>query len=944
VISQDPKSILTTPQGKPSASGNALNGDRSITPFFIVGLGRSGTTLLSRMLDANSALAVFPETWCYVILDRLGCLRGFQDPWQYRLFLQHVWDNLRLYNDPAARVWAEEAAKRPSYVGPTAPILESLGRAYAEAQGAQMWGEKTPGHILWLPHIHHLFPKAKVIVTVRDPRDVLVSYDDRWGGGRRDTAFLMDTAALVRYYLRRFFDEPGFPSGQFFLVKYEELTSRPVPLLKKLCEFLEVDFQPGMVEFYEHSGNWITTPEAKHHALLSKPATAERVGRYRTALTSEQISLVDKFLAVEMQSLGYAADRGEGSDSEQRKDAGAVERAHRQYARMQAGVFRERFRRRGKLVLRSYKHLGRALALLPARRVASTSQEWLEKAASTRQGQGEQLVRSMGPTPDEQMLGVKSANDEPEREQPPDDRENPGTVMESAKFRQRMGQISQHSAVFFVGTMFTGLAGYLFKVYLARMIGAHALGVYALGMTIVAFLGVFNGLGLSQSAVRFVALYTATGASNQLRGFLLRALTLLLCMNIVLAIGVVMVGPWVAEHVYHTVELKRYFPLFSLIMLLGALTSYGGQVLQGYKDVSRRTVITNFIGTPLVILLTIVFLLLGWGLWGYIFAQVVGALVVLGLLVIVVWKLTPPEVFQQTGPLPPLGAQVVSFGGAALGISLLEFLLGQTDKILIGFYINARELGIYAVAMAIVAFVPIALQSVNQIFSPTIADLHSRGEQQLLGRLFQTLTKWIFAFTLPLATVVIVFAKPLMGIFGTDFLEGWPVLVVGVLGQLINCGTGSVGYLLLMSGNQKRLIKVQATMAVVIILLNLVAIPRWGIVGAAFAAAITMVLSNAWYLREVKTALGMLPFNRSYLKLVLPCIAMASATVAVRILWTSWTHTRFDVAFILGGLMVAYAVFFGAALSHGLDADDRIVGRAVWSKLRGSFRRGEASS
>ena len=82
--------------------------------------------------------------------------------------------------------------------GPTAAILERFGGAYAKAKGARIWGEKTPGHILWLPSMQALFPKAKVIVTVRDPRDVIVSYDDRWGGGRRENAFLMNTAALIR--------------------------------------------------------------------------------------------------------------------------------------------------------------------------------------------------------------------------------------------------------------------------------------------------------------------------------------------------------------------------------------------------------------------------------------------------------------------------------------------------------------------------------------------------------------------------------------------------------------------------------------------------------------------------------------------------------------------------------------------------------------------------
>ncbi|PYX92411.1 MAG: hypothetical protein DMG71_18050, partial [Acidobacteria bacterium] len=107
-----------------------------------------------------------------------------------------------------------------------------------------------------------------------------------------------------------------------------------------------------------------------------------------------------------------------------------------------------------------------------------------------------------------------------------------------------------------------------------------------------------------------------------------------------------------------------------------------------------------------------------------------------------------------------MDSEVVAFSSSVLGIGILEFCLAQADKVLIGYYLNAREVGIYAIAAAVVGFVPIALQSVNQIFSPTIADLHGRGERELLQRLFQTLTKWILGLTLPLATFVIIFAAP----------------------------------------------------------------------------------------------------------------------------------------------------------------------------------------
>jgi O-antigen/teichoic acid export membrane protein len=499
-----------------------------------------------------------------------------------------------------------------------------------------------------------------------------------------------------------------------------------------------------------------------------------------------------------------------------------------------------------------------------------------------------------------------------------------------------MGQISRHSAAFFAGTVFTAAAGYLFKIYLARRLGPEALGIYALGMTITALMGLLNGPGLHQASVRFVATYVANGKSEHLRSFLIRSTGFLLATDIVLSSSVLVVGPWIAEHFYHTKALKPYLWLFALIMFFGALAAFFGQVLQGYKDVMNRTGIANFVGTPLVMSLTIILIAFGMGLWGYIFAQVVSGAVVLMLLLRMVWKLTPPPARRITGPLLPLEKEVLSFSTTVFGIGMLEFLLAQVDKVLIGFYINVREVGIYAVMTALVAFVPIALQSVNQIFTPMIADLHSRGDLALLGRLFQTLTKWVLAFTLPLATVLVVFAKPVVAMFGANFVEGWPVLVIGVLGQLVNCGTGSVGYLLLMSGNQRRLIKIQATMAIVMILINIIAIPRWGIIGAATATAVATIGTNLWSLREVRSALGVSPYNRGYLRIVPAAVAMVISTLLLRHVDSSG---QLNGLFILRDTVCVYLLFIVIALAAGLDSDDRVVATAIWRRLRDNVQR-----
>ncbi|HEY6337923.1 MAG TPA: flippase [Candidatus Sulfotelmatobacter sp.] len=502
---------------------------------------------------------------------------------------------------------------------------------------------------------------------------------------------------------------------------------------------------------------------------------------------------------------------------------------------------------------------------------------------------------------------------------------------QTQQFRSQVGQISRQSSVFFAGTIFTAALGYVFKVYLARVLGPEALGIFALGSTLIGFLGVFNALGLPQSAVRFVASYCAAGTFDRLHSLLWRGSRILLAANLFFAAILLIAGRWVALRFYHSAALVQYLPWFALIMLFSVFSGFYGKILAGYKDLRRRTLIVNFIGSPLTMLLAVFLISSGMGLRGYLTAQILSAVVVTALLLFAVRELTPAPARYSSQSTTGVEKEVWTFSTAMLGIGFLEFLLSQVDKIALGFYRGPREVGIYSVAAALVVYVPLVLSSINQIFSPMIADLHTRGDHALLARLFQSLTKWVIGLTLPLACVVIVFARPLMRIFGSNFEAGWPILAIGTAAQLVNCGVGSVGYLLLMSGNEKRLIKVQAVMVTVMLGLNVALVPWLGGVGAAIAAAVTNVGINVWNLLEVRSALGLSPYNRSYIRLVVPTMAMLAAIVLLRVSSGVFGHDWLAAAV---AFLFAYGVFAAAVLALGLDADDRLIATAIWSRLR----------
>jgi O-antigen/teichoic acid export membrane protein len=499
------------------------------------------------------------------------------------------------------------------------------------------------------------------------------------------------------------------------------------------------------------------------------------------------------------------------------------------------------------------------------------------------------------------------------------------------QFRSQVGHISRHSGVFFAGTIFTAGLGYLFKVYLARVLGAEALGIYALGMTLVGFAGTFNSLGLGESAVRFAAVYRASGKLEQLRALLWRGPAILLAANIVFAGIFLAFGGTIARSFYHSPLLARYIPWFAILMLLSVISGFYSKMLAGYKAVDRRTLINNFFGTPITVLLAVILISMGLGLRGYLLSLALASTMIFVFLLVTVWRLTPPAARSWLPWPASVEKEVWTFSAASVGSLLLEFLMNQVDKIGLGYYRGARDVGIYAVAAALVVYISVILNSVNQVFSPVIADLHARGEHSMLGRLYKALTKWVLGLTLPLAVTVIIFSRPLMRIFGPEFEPGWPILIIGTAGQLVNCGVGSVGLLLWMSGNERRLLRVQAAMAAFMVVLNAAFIPVWGIIGAAVAAALTNAGANFWNLLVVRKVLGLSPFSASFARLLVPSAASVIFAMAVK---HEARMLRHDWLTIGVSLLGTYAVFAGVIAISGLDTDDRLFARAMWSRVR----------
>jgi hypothetical protein len=146
--------------------------------------------------------------------------------------------------------------------------------------------------------------------------------------------------------------------------------------LQQICNFLDLEFEPCMLEFYRSQAHGeLDTPEGKHHRLLTQPATTERIGRYRSTFSLSQIALIERCLGDEMRQLGYPT-RSTGAERFTPAETAALAAGMKLYDQMHSGVFRSRLRRGGKVKVDAYQWFGNALARVPWRRVAVSSKDW----------------------------------------------------------------------------------------------------------------------------------------------------------------------------------------------------------------------------------------------------------------------------------------------------------------------------------------------------------------------------------------------------------------------------------------------------------------------------------------------------------------------------------------------------------------------------------------
>jgi hypothetical protein len=293
-----------------TAVGDGVAADaETLNPYaFVVGAARSGTTLLQRMLDAHPQLAVVNETYWLPrkFRERTGLTReGRVTPALLgQLLASPKFSRMGVTEADLAGLLSDGEPVR--YERFVAQIFD----LYAQRRGKLLAGDKTPGYVRRIGQIHELWPQARFVHIVRDPRDLCLSMLE-WRSGERTAGqfgtWKMDpviSTALYWRYSVALGREAGESLGPTLYreVRYEDLLGAPEGELERICEFLGLPYAQEMPRFYEGKTRRKSGRSSKAQWL---PPTAG-LRDWRTQLPSGDVERIEAVAGDLLRDLGYA--------------------------------------------------------------------------------------------------------------------------------------------------------------------------------------------------------------------------------------------------------------------------------------------------------------------------------------------------------------------------------------------------------------------------------------------------------------------------------------------------------------------------------------------------------------------------------------------------------------------------------------------------------------
>ena len=499
--------------------------------------------------------------------------------------------------------------------------------------------------------------------------------------------------------------------------------------------------------------------------------------------------------------------------------------------------------------------------------------------------------------------------------------------MSRSDHRVIVGQTGQNVLGLGIGALATFAA----QVLMTRALGDEAYGVVTLTTQGAFVAAAATRFGMDVANVRLVAILAGRDQVVRARGLVRRSVAIALSVSLPFAVVAFLSARWLAERFTAVPEVSEpAFRAAALTVPFAALAFTYMGATRGLK-IMRYTLYSQWIVQPV-----------GWIVLSIAFWTVSRTAGMTTLAFGASWALALAIAFggwarEQRrfltegavgeGIREEHAGALVRFGALRAPATLFSQLIFWTDLFVLSVLwsdegsAGASQVGVYGAVLRVGQALFLFLTSVSLTFSPFVADLHHRGERERLDALYKNVTRWSLAATIPVLLVLGILPEQTLRIFGPEFASGAGALRILIVGMIVPVMVGTVGFILIMAGRTGWDLAVYLSgFAIDIGVAVALAGPAdLGIRGAATAQAITLSFSAVARLLIVRRFLGIWPFDRRWIRLVVPT-ALAALTMGLA--HTAMPNDRWFLDLLVSAASGG-AVYVGSMVAVGLSPTER---------------------
>ena len=402
-------------------------------------------------------------------------------------------------------------------------------------------------------------------------------------------------------------------------------------------------------------------------------------------------------------------------------------------------------------------------------------------------------------------------------------------------------------SITFIASIISMFISFVITVLIGRYLGADDLGLYRLVSTIYGIAMLFAAIGIPAAIIKYVAEFKDDRAKSD--ALVSSGIITSIVLGIIFSV-LFYFSSWIFAEIFEMPELtgliKILSPVFPFALVGGVLLG----LLNGLREMKKYGTAVILLNVSMLVV-SVLLIYFGFGVAGVVIGVVISSVVWCLYLLLVsnsYFKISLDGYTQTT-------KRMLQFSTMIFGVGAINMIIYQTDILLIGYFLTSAQVGYYGIAMAFSNCFSIIPRAVQVIAYPTTSEYWANKNHGAFQSTIKKSMKYTACILLPIGLGIEFFSKEIVtGIFGDGYIFAVLPLQILLIGTIAANIVGSVGGTLASVGRPDIAMRIAGISAIVNVVLNLIFIPRLGIIGAAVASAISFTTSavlSLYYIMDV---------------------------------------------------------------------------------------------